>query len=114
MLANCMYLCTNHLMKAFLLRLFHNKYFYTILVFVVWMVFFDQNKLHNQQRLHESLTRLEQQKLFFNREIEQNKKFSEAMSTDTALLEKFAREKYLMKRDNEDIYLVVKEKQNKP
>lgn len=92
-----------------LLRILKNKYFLTLLVFGVWMAFFDQNKYQNQRRLQESLNKLERQKAFFIREIDENRKLTDALTNDTALMEQFAREKYLMKKPNEVIYLIAKE-----
>jgi len=94
-------------MKARLFRLLKNKYFFTLVAFAVWMLMFDQNKYDNQMRLQSSLKKLEAQKAFFISEIEQNKKMSEALLSDTALMEKYAREKYLMKRPDEVVYVVV-------
>jgi cell division protein DivIC len=96
-------------MKTKLINVIRNKYLLTILVFGVWMAFFDQNKYNNQRRLQDSLNRLEAQKAFFIREIEENKNMTEALSTDSTLMEKYAREKYLMKRPNEVIYLIAPE-----
>ncbi len=92
-----------------LLRILKNKYFLTLLVFGVWMAFFDQNKYQNQRRLQESLNKLERQKAFFIREIDENRKLTDALTNDTALMEQYAREKYLMKKPNEVIYLIAKE-----
>lgn len=92
-----------------LLRILKNKYFLTLLVFGVWMAFFDQNKYQNQRRLQESLNKLERQKAFFTREIDENRRLTDALTTDTALMEQYAREKYLMKKPNEVIYLIAKE-----
>jgi cell division protein FtsB len=92
-----------------LLRILKNKYFLTLLVFGVWMAVFDQNKYENQRRLTESLNKLERQKAFFIREIDENRKLTDALTNDTALMEQYAREKYLMKKPNEVIYLIAKE-----
>lgn len=89
-----------------MMSLFKNKYLITILAFAVWMLFFDQNKLGNRYRLNSNLKHLELQKEYYLHEIEQNRKLTEALNSDTAFLERFAREKYLMKRDNEDIYVL--------
>lgn len=94
---------------ATLFRILKNKYFLTLLVFGVWMAFFDQNKYQNQRRLQESLNKLERQKAFFIREIDENRKLTDALTNDTALMEQYAREKYLMKKPNEVIYLIAKE-----
>lgn len=79
------------------------------MVFIIWMLFFDQNKIGNRYKLSSQLKRLEQQKEYYQQEIEQNKNLTHKLNHDSAYLERFARERYLMKRDNEDIYVVVQE-----
>ncbi len=91
------------------MRLLKNKYFIAIMVFIIWMLFFDQNKIGNRYKLSSQLRQLEQQKEYYQQEIEQNKKLTHKLNHDSAYLERFAREKYLMKRDNEEIYVIVQE-----
>lgn len=95
--------------KNQLQHLLRNKYFYTLLLFGVWMIFFDQNKLTNQFRLHSNLSELESRKAYYMEEIETQTAISQALTNDTVMLEKLAREKYLMKRSNEVIYVIVEE-----
>lgn len=95
--------------KSQLQHLLRNKYFYTIILFGVWMIFFDQNRLTNQHRLHRNLSELKSQKNFYLEEIKEQTAVSHALTNDTVLLEKLAREKYLMKRNNEVIYVIVEE-----
>ena len=90
-------------------HLLRNKYFYTLVFFMVWMLFFDQNRVSNQYKLQKNLSNLEAQKQFYLSEIENQTNIIEALERDTVLLEKYAREKYLMKRDNEVVYVIVKE-----
>jgi cell division protein FtsB len=92
-------------------RIIGNKYFLTILAFAAWMLFFDNNNLLRQRQMAEQLNELEREKSFYLEQIERNSNIAEALENDTALLEKYAREKYLMKRDNEDIYLIVYEEE---
>lgn len=93
--------------------IFKNKYLLTGLAFVVWLAFFDRNNLVSQFRAHKVLNNLLTEKKFF---IDQTAKDSIALhdlSTDTASMERYARETYMMKKDNEDIFIVVKEKKEK-
>ena len=78
-----------------------------IIAFVVWMLFFDRNNFINQVRLVNTLNDLNEQKEFFQREIRKDSAELQRLKTDTTSLEKFAREKYLMKKENEDIYLII-------
>jgi hypothetical protein len=93
--------------------IFKNKYLLTGLAFVVWLAFFDRNNLVSQFRSHKVLSNLLTEKKFF---IDQTAKDSMALhnlTTDTASMERYARETYMMKKDNEDIFIVVKEKKEK-
>ena len=93
-----------------LLQRLNNKYFITILVFGVWMLFFDNNNFIAQIRLNQSHNELEMERDYYLSEIDKDRKATLELITDTLTLEKFGREQYLMKRDNEDIYLIVDEK----
>ena len=86
-----------------------NKYVIAIIAFLVWMMFFDRNNFINQIRLVNTLKGLDEQKEFYQREIRNDSAELHRLKTDTTSLEKFAREKYLMKKENEDIYLIIDE-----
>jgi len=88
---------------------FKNKYVYATLIFFVWLAFFDNNSLVNQHRLSSSLKEMEREMEFYRQEIEKNKTASHQLMTDKEVLERFAREKYLMKKDDEDLFLIIKE-----
>ena len=91
----------------------HNKYFYTALAFVVWMLFFDSDNLMEQIKLNRNIKHLEKQKEFYAKEIAKNKSAIKALKYDTTKLEKYAREKYYMKKDNEDVFVVVRDSTDK-
>lgn len=86
-----------------------NKYAITIVAFVVWVTFFDRNDLFSQYTYRQQLEKLEVDKSYYISEIEKNKKDMEELMSDPEHLEKYAREHYLMKRDNEDIFLIVED-----
>ena len=90
--------------------LFSNKYFLASLVFVVWMMFFDRNDLMSQYEYRTQLEKLKEERDFYTQETERVKKDLEELTSDRQKLEKFAREKYLMKKENEDVYVIVPEK----
>ena len=96
----------------FFKKYINNKFFYTALAFVVWMVFFDSDNFLEQIRLNQQIKKLEKQKIFYNKEITKNKNAINALQYDTAKLEDYARERYFMKKDNEDIYVVVRDSTN--
>jgi cell division protein FtsB len=74
---------------------------------VVWLVFFDSNNMIMQQDLKAKLNELQVEKKFYLDEIRRDSILTRQLLTDTAALEKFAREKYLMKKEGEDIFLVI-------
>ena len=84
-------------------------YFLFTVGFVLWMLFVDANDIRSQFRLGQKLRDLEAEKEFYEKEIEKVNRDREELLTDDELLEKFAREKYLMKKPEEDVYVIVKE-----
>jgi len=92
-----------------ILQALNNKYFYTLLAFLVWMTFFDRNNFIAQYKLRGVLKNTLAEKDFYTGEISKDSSEVILLTTDTASLEKLAREKYLMKKDDEDIYLIVRE-----
>ena len=93
-----------------LIELFRNKYFLCAFAFVVWMLFFDKNDMLSQYEYRSQLNKLQEEKDFYTKEIQQVRKDLDELTTNRERLEKFAREKYLMKKENEDVYVIVKEK----
>ena len=87
-----------------------NKYFLASTAFLVWMMFFDRNDIMSQYEYRTQYNKLKEEKDFYTREIEQVKTDLEELTTNRARLEKFAREKYHMKKDNEDVYVIIPEK----
>lgn len=90
--------------------LFGNKYFLTSCCFVIWMLFFDRNDLLSQYEYRSELNKFKEEKAFYISEIEKVKTDLDELSTNQERLEKFAREKYLMKKDDEDVYVIIREK----
>ena len=82
------------------------KFFLTAVVFAFWMLFFDRNDFFVQSEKRNDLHELQVSKAYFTKQIEEERKFSDALKNNLAAIEKFAREKYLMKRDDEDLYLI--------
>lgn len=88
------------------LRKLNNRYVYTTLIFVVVILFIDQFNLFEQIRLHRSLKDQKQQIEYYDKEIKKSKEYLNALQNDTATMEKVAREQYMMKRDNEVVYII--------
>jgi cell division protein DivIC len=76
-----------------------------LVLFVVWMVFFDTNSYFIHKELNDDVNALEETKEFYSEEIEKDKAFIEKMK-DSDEVEKFAREKYYLKKEKEDIYII--------
>ena len=91
----------------YVLNIIKNKYLLTTLFVAVWVLFFDKNDIFSQYDLKLKLKDLETEKKYYIKEIAQNKKDLHELRTNPANLEKFVREKYLMKKDNEDIFVIV-------
>lgn len=85
-------------------------YFLITVFFLIWMLFVDSNDIFSQWKLHSKVATLEREREYYEEKIEEVKKDREELLSNKELLEKFAREKYLMKKKTEDIYLVVEEK----
>ena len=90
-----------------ILKVLLNKYLLTSVAFGVWIIFFDTNNILTRNRMQQKLDELNTEKQFYLDEIERDSTLMQGLLTDSARLEKFAREKYLMKKDNEDLFLVV-------
>lgn len=86
-----------------------NKYVLALIIFGFWMLFFDRNSMINQYRLVSSLHHLENEKTYYQTEIINDSTALVRLQNNDEELERYAREKYLMKRDNEDIYLIIDE-----
>ena len=90
------------------LKVIKNKYLLTTIGIVVWLLFFDKNDVFSQADLIGKLNDLKADRNYYITEIENNKREIEELKTNKKSLEKFAREKYHMKKDNEDVYVIVK------
>ena len=87
------------------IRFLSNRYVIILLIFVVWMVFFDENSYFIHRDLNKEIDQIEGATDYYQREISKDKKeIGDLQNPDS--LEKFAREKYHMKKKDEDIYLI--------
>jgi cell division protein FtsB len=88
---------------------FRNFYIVTGLCFLVWMLFLDSNDLISRFKLGAKLRNLDREKAYYQEKIADVEKDRHELMTDRELLEKFAREKYLMKKETEDIFIIQEE-----
>ena len=85
-----------------------NVYFLCGLAFGIWMLFLDENNLFNQYHKRRELSALVEKRKFYLQQIAETQKQYSELNTNPATQEKFAREHYWMKRDNEDVFVIVR------
>lgn len=88
------------------LNLLKNKYVLAVVVLTIWMLFFDQNNLIDRVVNMRKYQQLKKDKEYYQTKIEEDRKKLLELRTNRENLEKFAREQYLMKKDNEDIFVI--------
>lgn len=86
-------------------RFLTNKFFLATVAFLVVMLFLDKNDFFTIMERNKELNDLEISREHYNKELIDLHKIKNDLETDPATIEKLAREKYLMKRDNEDVFL---------
>ena len=85
-----------------------NKYVIIITLFIIWIVFFDNYNLIRQSKIKKEIKQLEENKNFYSKEIKKDStEYHELLNSDEKK-EKFAREKFLMRKENEDVYIIRK------
>ena len=84
-----------------------NIYFGILLFFIVWMLFFDANNIFYQFKLSSKVNALQDQKVYYIEEIKEVDELKDELFSTDSKKEKFAREKYYMKKDNEDVFIIV-------
>lgn len=94
--------------SEFLLRFWkspYRNYILVTLLFLVWIFFLSPNTVSDQIRTHRELKELKRLKSFYQKEIEKNEQMIQKFESDLDFIETYGRETYLMKKDNEDIFL---------
>ena len=103
-------------MKEIFLKIWpwlRNKYVLTIAVFGIWMLFFDQNNLVDRIRMTSEIRQLEVDREYYLEQILKDSANLSELTTNKENLEKYAREQFLMKKSNEDVFVVIEEKDKK-
>ncbi len=90
-------------------HLFKNFYFLFFISFILWMIVIDSNGFINRFKLSKKLSELNIEKEFYKEEIKNISDEKNRFEADNELLEKFAREEYLMKKKSEDIFYIIEE-----
>lgn len=86
-------------------KLFTNIFVVILIPFIIWMLFFDENSYLVHRKFNQEIEELETTISFYQEKIKKDKETIEKLK-DSLELERFAREKYLMKKENEDIYII--------
>jgi cell division protein FtsB len=87
-------------------KVFRNKYVVAIAAFALWILFFDRNDVFTQWDRKTELEKLETSKAYYEAEIVLLKKELSDLQNNPAILEKFARENFYLKRPSEDVFIV--------
>ena len=99
---------TSNLNMKFIPSWLRNKYLLTTVGFAVWMIFFDDQDIITTHFKHrKEYKKLQESRLYYLDQIKTTKKELEELKSNPATLEKYAREKYRMKKDNEDLFIIV-------
>lgn len=85
-----------------------NRYFIVLVFFFAWLIFFDTHNMWTQYQLQTSLDKLKSDKIFYEEKIIEVREAAEDIALNK---EKFAREKYYMKKKNEDVFVIVREEE---
>ncbi len=86
-------------------KIISNKYIWVLLVFIVWMLFLDNYSYLDHRLLDNQIDELNRQKEYYKNEINNDQKNIKQLK-DPNQIEKYAREKYFMKKDSEDVYII--------
>ena len=92
-----------------LLKTFKNKYLIATLFFIVWMLFFDHNDIFLHLQYRKELNELKADKKYYQEQIDLTRKEVDLIKSNPQAMEKVAREQYLMKKDDEDVFVVGEE-----
>ncbi|NBW27947.1 MAG: septum formation initiator family protein [Flavobacteriaceae bacterium] len=87
------------------LKIVSNKYLLISLLFSIWMIFLDNYSYMDQRQLNKQIEELQDNKKYYQEEIKKDKQSIKLLKNEDQV-EKYAREKYYMKRENEDIYII--------
>lgn len=93
--------------KKLLKKIFFNRYFFTFLIFVIWMTFIDNTSWLVVRNLNREINKYEEQLEFYKKEFEKNDAFYKKLIGNKSEKEKYARENYFMKRNDEEIFILV-------
>ena len=96
-------------------KFFQNKYWIILVIFSIWMIFFDSNSIITHYELNQELEAITLEKEFLKQTIKKEKKEYQQLKKSSFMMEKLARERYFFKKDNEDLFIIetIKQKNDK-
>lgn len=89
-----------------LMKILFNKYLIVFTAYTVFVTFFDQHSLVHRWQTHQKISEMEKEMKYYEDEIKTNKQKRYELQSSNENLEKFAREHYYMKKENEDIFII--------
>ncbi len=101
-------------MKKRLIAIVTNRYFIAPMLLLVWVAFFDSNNIFSQLESRQQLQKLKDEKGYYADKIQEVRANYKELSSDPKTMEKYARERYYMKKQNEEIFLIVEETRKPP
>ena len=90
-------------------KILRNRYVLVLIGFIVYITFFDAHDLISQMQIRWKLHKINEEKTYIESELQNAKNQTIELSTNKIMLEKFAREQYRMKRENEDVFVILNE-----
>lgn len=90
-------------------KILRNRYVLALIGFMVYITFFDAHDLISQMQIRWKLHKINEEKIYIESELQNAKDQTIELSTNKIMLEKFAREQYRMKRENEDVFVILNE-----
>ncbi|MGV0996475.1 FtsB family cell division protein [Empedobacter falsenii] len=91
-----------------------NRYFILTVAFAVWMIFFDQNSFFVHRELDKQIKLLEVDEQYYQEHLDTESEKLNQLNSNPAEIERIAREKHFLKKDDEDIFIIQQEKVTKP
>ena len=95
--------------KEILRSLIKQKYTIAVAIFIIWVGFIDSNNLFDRIEAIRELNELKETKEYYKKKVEEDNHLLDELKRNNDVLERYARERYLMKKENEDIFLIVEE-----
>lgn len=96
-------------MKSGIFKIISNKFVIASILFLTWIIFFDENSIVSHQKNRRQLNELIQQRQYYKERIASDRQKLQDLNKGKEELEKFAREQYYMSKPDEDVFIVVEE-----